>query len=479
MTALAQSGGAWVAWRVLSRSQLREQPLRVAATIIAIALGVALGSAVYLINTAALGEFDLATRRLIGTADLIVRGPPQGFDEALFTSMARNPAVSVASPVLELELTLPGDASPLKILGIDTFRAAALQPQLMGELAGDVTRLFDPDTIVLTQAAAQSLGLKRGGTLTALVGDKLQALHVIDVLSADVYPEALGLMDIGTAQWSLAHLGRLNRIDLRLRAGTDLQAFTSTLSKSLPDGVVVRTPKVERGRAATATRAYRVNLNMLALVALLTGTFLVFSTQSLAVLRRRTALGLLRALGVTRTQLRRALLGEGAAIGIAGSIPGALLGALAAALVLRYLGGGLGNRQLVAVGAVLALQPWAILAFIVLGTAASCLGAWLPAREAAARAPALAMKAGDAEPALAKVSTTTPGLALIGVGAMLAWLPPIGGLAIPGYLAIAALLVMLVIWFCVPAGFFAGFGAGIVLLAVGIFFLREKPDAGH
>jgi hypothetical protein len=48
-----------------------------------------------------------------------------------------------------------------------------------------------------------------------------------------------------------------------------------------------------------------------------------------------------------------------------------------------------------------------------------------------------------------------------------------------GSLAIAALLVMLVLWFCVPTGFFPGLGAAIVLTAVGIFFLREKPDAGH
>jgi hypothetical protein len=48
-----------------------------------------------------------------------------------------------------------------------------------------------------------------------------------------------------------------------------------------------------------------------------------------------------------------------------------------------------------------------------------------------------------------------------------------------GSLAIAALLVMLILWFCVPMGFFAGLFAAIVLAAVGIFFLREKPDAGH
>ncbi|HEY3798252.1 MAG TPA: aa3-type cytochrome c oxidase subunit IV [Caulobacteraceae bacterium] len=48
-----------------------------------------------------------------------------------------------------------------------------------------------------------------------------------------------------------------------------------------------------------------------------------------------------------------------------------------------------------------------------------------------------------------------------------------------GSLAIAAAVLMLVIWFCAGQGFFAGFGAAIVLTAVGIFFLREKPDAGH
>jgi hypothetical protein len=48
-----------------------------------------------------------------------------------------------------------------------------------------------------------------------------------------------------------------------------------------------------------------------------------------------------------------------------------------------------------------------------------------------------------------------------------------------GSLAIAALLVMLVLWFCVPLGFWAGLFAAIVITAVGVFFLREKPNAGH
>jgi predicted membrane channel-forming protein YqfA (hemolysin III family) len=46
-------------------------------------------------------------------------------------------------------------------------------------------------------------------------------------------------------------------------------------------------------------------------------------------------------------------------------------------------------------------------------------------------------------------------------------------------LGVAVLVVMLVMWFCVGTGFFPGAFAGVVLLAVGITFLRSKPGASH
>jgi putative ABC transport system permease protein len=440
MTRADRSAGVWTAWRALARSQLRAHPLHLLATVAAIALGVALGSSVFLVNGAALDEFDQATRRLMGSADIIIRGPPEGFDQRLFVTLAQLPSVSAASPVLELQVTLPGQRPPLQVLGLDPFRAAALQPALLGEIGANVTRLFARDSIMLSRAAAQQLQLQRGDALPIVVGGARSSLQVVGVLSDAIYPEPLGIMDIATAQWSLGRIGRLNRIDLRLRPGTQVDALRAALSAQLPPGVVAVTPGIERGRAATATRAYRVNLNALALVALLTGAFVVFSTQSLAVLRQRTSLGLLRALGVTRLQLQCALLGQGAAIGAAGSILGALLGALTAALILRHLGGGLGNRALTAPAAAFALRPLLLAAFVLIGTAVACLGAWIPASDAARRAPALAMKAGDAEPSLMRLPTTLPGLLLIALGTLLAWLPPIGGLPVAGYLAIAALL---------------------------------------
>jgi putative ABC transport system permease protein len=435
-----EARGAWIAWRTFAQAQLREHRLQLLATVTAIALGVALGVAVYLVNSAALEQFDQATRRLVGSADIVVRGPPEGFDESLLVALAQQPAVAAASPVLELELTRPGHNPPLKLLALDPFRAATLQPQLMAEIGAEVTRLFAPDTIILSRAAAAELQLQRGDELAIVVGGAPKSLHVIDVLSDGVYPDSLGIMDIATAQWSLQRIGRLNRIDLRARPGIDLQRLREQLASALPAGVMAVTPAIERGRAATATRAYRVNLNMLALVALLTGAFLVFATQSLAVLRRRTALGLLRALGVTQAQLEWALLGEGTAIGLAGSLLGALLGAVVAGLVLRYLGSDLGNRALTARAGVFALPGLPLAVFVLIGTAVAALGAWVPAHEAAHRAPALAMKSGDCEPAVNRLPTALPALAMIAIGALLALLPAINRLPLPGYLAIAALL---------------------------------------
>jgi putative ABC transport system permease protein len=435
--------GARVAWRVLSLAQWREQPLRVITAVLAISLGVALGAAVYLINTASLMQFEQATRHLLGDADIVVRGPASGFDESVFVTLAQDQAVSIASPVLELDVDLAraqADRATLKVLALDPLRALALQPQLVGALAGDITALFAHDAIVLSRAAASALGLQRADVLSIVVGGTVRTLRIIDVLPEEAYPQALGIMDIGAAQWTLARLGKLNRVDLQLRPGVDTRSVRARLGSALPAGVFALTPQIERGRAATVTRAYRVNLDVLALVALLTGAFLIFSTQWLSVLRRRMALGLLRALGVTRNELRLALLAESAVIGLAGSVLGVLLGAGAALLMLRYLGADLGSPQYAALGAVLRVHAGPLLCFVLIGTGAACAGGALPAFQAAQRAPALALKAGDAEQNLSRLRTTLPGVALSALGALLAWLPPTGGLPIAGYFAIAALL---------------------------------------
>jgi putative ABC transport system permease protein len=468
--------GAFRLWRMLLLAQLREQPTRFFVTVLALALGVALGSSVFLVNTSALNEFGLATKRLVGEADIVIRGPREGFSEQVFTDLARDPAVSASSPVLELEVALSGRNDTLKVLGLDPFRAAALQPALIGEIGDGVFQLFRPDGIYLSSAAARALKLERGDALPVTVGSSSKTLHVLGILPQAAYPQPLGLMDIASAQWTFNAVGRVNRIDLRLTPGTDVEGLRRDLGKNLPAGVLAIAPQVERDRAVTVTRAYRVNLNMLALVALFTGAFLVFSTQSLSVLRRRRSLALLRALGVTQRQLRRALLGEGLVIGAVGSLLGVILGLIIAAAILKYLTADLGNGQLRAVGATLKAAPLQLLAFFAIGIAVAGVGAWVPARNAAHQPPARALKGGDGSYQITARVGWRSGLGLLILGAALAWLPPIGGLPVFGYAAIAALLLGAVL--LVPAITLKGLGLAPrthrIVLDTAVAQLREN-----
>jgi putative ABC transport system permease protein len=435
------SAATRAALRLLALAQWREQPLRVLLTLVVIALGVALSSAVYLINAGALGEFNQATRRLVGEADLIIRGGDAGFDEAVFAGVARTDGVRMASAVVAIDVALPGRTQPLRLLGVDPLRAGVIQPQLLGDVAGQLFELFEPDAVLLSPAAADWLGVTRGDTFEVGVGSNTRKLRVLGLLATQNTPQRLAVMDIASAQWLFGRLGRIDRIDLRVARDADVATLRRALQARLPPGVRLVEPEIERDRAVTVTRAYRVNLNMLALVSLLTGAFLVFSTQSLAVLRRRQALGLLRALGLRRGELQSALLAEGIAFGAVGALFGVLLGQALAWAVLAWLQGDLGAGQL-AVSAIERRIAWGPLAaFFAVGTAIASAGAWVPALEAARRAPALALRAGDAEPALLRLRSLVPSLLLLAAGIGLALLPATADVPVFGYSAIAALLL--------------------------------------
>src|SRR2546427_12007855 len=84
---------------------------RALLSVLGIALGVALGYGVYLVNRAAVDELAAAVRGLAGEADLEVRGGRGGFSDSLYPALARLPGVASASPRLELGAR-PGGARP-------------------------------------------------------------------------------------------------------------------------------------------------------------------------------------------------------------------------------------------------------------------------------------------------------------------------------------------------------------------------------
>jgi len=429
---------------LMSLAELRSHPARSAIAIIAIAIGVSMAYAIYLINDAATGEFARTVRTLLGNADLELRGTDAGFSESVYPLVAALPEVEAASPSVEVQARLADRPEQLAVVGVDAFRAAAVQPGLVGRAAtdsvGDRLALLADDAIFLSPAAMSWLAARPGDTLRIQVGLDTIVLRIAGTLAATGEGRRYGVMDIGAAQWRFKQLGTLQRIALRLRPGTDTVAFRARLSQLLPPGVDLSSAEESAQRSSDLSRAYRVNLGVLALVALFTGAFLVFSSQALAVMQRRGQFALLRALGLRRGELLRLVLAEAAVQGAIGAGLGVAGGYLVASATLAWAGGDLGAGYFKGVVPNVHFDAMAALLFFLLGLAAALLGSLAPAHAAARAAPAQALRAGDEETAWHGLQSSAAGFLAIASGVALCFLPALDGLPIAGYLAIALLL---------------------------------------
>jgi len=339
-------------------------------------------------------------------------------------------------------MRVPGHPS-LHLVGVDPFQALRVQPALLGNQYGNALDLLQSDAVILSRAAAEELNVARGGEFIAQAGTRPVTLHVVAVLPLEANAQRIAFADIATAQWRLDRLGVINRIDVRLARDANAAEVTTQIEKILHDGkhdgVEVGDVNSQSQQAEAMTRAYRVNLDMLALVALFTGSFLVFATQALTILQRRAEIAILRVLGVTRGGILRTLLTESMAVGAAGAVIGLIAGYALAWFALTRFGGDLGAGYFD--GSVVALNrnPVDALAFFALGVVAAMAGCFVPAWQAAASDPGPALKAANATDDDAK-RRLWPGFALLALTVPLLAVPPVHELPVGGYAGIATLL---------------------------------------
>ena len=421
-----------LAWR-----ELRHHPWRQAVALLAVALGVALAYSVHLINQSALAEFAGAVRSANGEPDLTLRGAREGFDDALYERVAASEQVTQAGAVLEVDTyarKIDGQRLALRVLGLDALRIAPLAPDLLPRPAAGEPRLvmLDPGVAFLNATARAQLG---DATAVALQsGGGFQTLRVAGSVAAG--GAALVVMDLAGAQAAFGAMGRITRIDVRLAPGASASALLAGLA--LPPGVSAISPLASEARVSNLSRAYRVNLTVLALVALFVGAFLDVSEVALAVAQRTPGLALLGVLGLAARERRVMVLLECALLGLLGSLLGTALGVWLARAALQWLAGDLGGGYFPGITPALRFDGLDMAGFISLGTVSAVVGGWVPARQAEKLSPAMALKglgdAGGVPP------PWWPGLALMVSGALLALAPPIAGLPLAAYAAVAAIL---------------------------------------
>lgn len=442
-----------------SWQELRQHPWRTATALIAIMLGVALGFAVHVINQSALDEFSRAVRSVNGLPDLQLHAMQGGLPLALYPQVAQTPGVASAVPWVETTVLLPGSSADpqtrstqgaaqgvsLRVLGSDALKLAPVAPALMPRLfeGGDRLDLFAPDAVFLNAAALQALRLSPEQAVNApirwLLNGQAQQLRIAGTVAASGVP--LAVMDIAALQQKLGLFDRIDRLDLLLTDSASRSHVGAALHAlaAWQDQILIQQPSDDQQRVGEMSRAYRVNLTVLALVALFTGAFLVFSVLALSVAQRAPQFALLAVLGATPRQRMALVLLEALALGTLGSLAGIALGTALAWLALQVLGGDLGGGFFAGVQPALHWSPAAALIFGLLGLAATLAGAWWPARAAMDLPPAATLKGlGSTHESAPRL---WPAVTLLAASLVLAFMPPVAGVPLAAYMAVGLLLL--------------------------------------
>ncbi len=373
--------------RRAGRRAFARHPWQYVLAVAGVALGVAVVLGVDLAGASARKAFDVSRELVMGRATHQVVPLGSGLDETLYLALRKAPGVAAAAPVVESGIGLPGDRRAT-LLGIDPFAEEPFREEVAAASgAVDVGALLaEPGAVALPASLAQALALETGDRFVAATPSGPAELLVAGIIDADPGREAAlaGFVyaDIATAQELLGMVGKLSRVDLILEPGQ-----SGGVTGLLPASAELVETAARSSATYAMTRAFRVNLTALSLLALLVGAFLIYGTLTFLVLQRTRTLGVLRSMGVDRRGVAGSVLSEALMVGLPGTAAGLLLGALLglglSGLVVQTMDDLYFRLRVSEVG----LTPWPFAKAAVLGVVTSLVSALGPALEAAGMPP--------------------------------------------------------------------------------------------
>ena len=317
---------------------------RMALSVVAIALGVALVVAIRLMNTAVLASFLNTIDATAGRAALTVTaGEGLSLPEAVRDTVAGVPGVQLAVPLVRA-VAFPDDGTGevLTVLGVDLANEAEVRAY--HSVQDDPTEVIDdllvflaqPNSIVLGADFARRRGLGRGSIVRLVTPTGVRSFVVRGLMEPQGLAKTLGgrlvVMDLFAAERAFASDGMINQIDILLATGADLEAVKAAVTRVLPAGLHVNEPALRKDVLRRTVGGFQGMLAAFSLLAVVAG-FVVCYSRLRAIFEARTwEVGLLRAVGLRRGAIVVELVKESLLLGMAGTA----LGIPAGVLIAKY-----------------------------------------------------------------------------------------------------------------------------------------------
>ncbi|MFI1911621.1 ABC transporter permease [Nocardia sp. NPDC020380] len=320
-----------------------------------------------------------------------------GIPQDVVNKIVATPGVRTAAPAVNGPVVLLKDGHAVQTGGAPTIGQSYLPPDKAVAqpdkflLGGPPTQ---PGEIAINKGGADRAGLHVGDKTTVLVPSKGN----IDVTVSGIYDISSNTggfialeFDDTQARQLFTDGQHVAYVDIAAKPGVQADDLRDTLKKALPDYKVQDGDQVRADMKAQLGNALKfINYFLLAFgsIALLVGTFIIYNTFSMLVAQRLRELALLRAIGASRGQISRSVVGESLIVGLIGSALG-----LAAGVGLAFgLSGVLNAFKLGLPTGTMQLEPRTVLVALGVGVVVTVASAYAPARRASRVPPVEAMR---------------------------------------------------------------------------------------
>ncbi|NMC74476.1 MAG: ABC transporter permease, partial [Geobacteraceae bacterium] len=337
-------------WNLIRHISVKHLLLRKMQTFMAVAgicLGVAAIVSIGVVNRSVLFSFEDSFTRVTGKAKLQVTGAQSGFPEGLLEKVQNVSGVEYAVPVIETDgMLVEGKERSVMILGVDVLVDTQVRDYSLTGESADVPDpllfLAKPDSILVTKTMADREGFRLDQKIRVQTVEGIKTFRIRGILNPEGPAKAMGgnlaVMDIYAAQMAFGKKGRIDRIDVSLRPGEELESVRKSIAAALPGGYMVDTPAGRTRQVETMISKFQNGFNLISYLAIFVGMYLIYNAVSISVVHRRREIGILRALGCSRKEIILLFLGETLVISVVASALGVGLGLLLADSLVESFG---------------------------------------------------------------------------------------------------------------------------------------------
>jgi putative ABC transport system permease protein len=386
--------------------------LRLAATALAIVLGVSFVSGTYVLTDTITATFDQLFKQVTEGVDVAVRS--QETFGGLQTGQTRDPMpaslldkVKAVDGVKVAEGSVTGfaqfigkDGKPVTTGGAPTLGVSigSASEFTAGSTIRSGRRPSGPNEVVVDAKTAEDAGFHVGDRVKVLLQGPAQTFTISGIIGfgeADNLGGAtLAGFDLPTAQKVLNREGRFDEIDVAAQDGVSPEQLRDRIRAAIdPKYEVLTGTELAESSAAeindTIGRFLSTALLAFAFVALLVGGFLIFNTFTIIIAQRTRELALLRCLGASRRQVLGSVLLESVVVAVVASLVGLGLGVVIA-IGLRALLSGFLGADLPSTATQFELRT--VVVSLLVGLVVTVLAALLPALKATRVPPVAALQ---------------------------------------------------------------------------------------